>query len=71
MFSALILELTFIPALRATLRPPGEREYRRERQRAYWDRLLETLYGLVTNRRKLLNTVTVAVFVILSLADTS
>jgi predicted RND superfamily exporter protein len=65
-FSALILELTFIPALRATLRPPGEREYRREQQRTYWDRLLETLYGLVTNRRKLLNTVTIAVFVILS-----
>jgi predicted RND superfamily exporter protein len=65
-FSALILELTFIPALRATLRPPGEREYRREQQRTYWDKLLETLYGLVTNRRKLLNTVTIAVFVLLS-----
>jgi predicted RND superfamily exporter protein len=65
--SALILELTLIPALRATLRPPGEREYRREQQRTYWDRLLEKLYGLVTDRRKLLNTVTVAVLAILSL----
>lgn len=66
-FSALILELTFIPALRATLRPPGEREYRREQQRTYWDRLLEALYGLVMNRRARLNTVTAAVLVILSI----
>jgi predicted RND superfamily exporter protein len=49
--SALVLELTFIPALRAILPPPGDREYRRERQDSSWDRFVVGLYGLVTRRR--------------------
>jgi hypothetical protein len=64
--SALVLELTFIPALRATLRPPGDREYRREKERTYWDRLLEAFYEGVSNRRRLVNSVAVAGLVILS-----
>jgi uncharacterized protein len=49
--SALVLELTFIPALRAILPPPGDREYRREHQVSSWDRFVVGLYGLVTQRR--------------------
>lgn len=49
--SALVLELTFIPALRAILPAPGEREYRRERQNTVWDRFVTALYELVTQRR--------------------
>lgn len=37
--SALVLELTFIPALRSRLPAPGEREGRREQERRVWDRI--------------------------------
>jgi hypothetical protein len=57
--SALILELTFIPALRVLLPPPGERELRREATRSFWDRLTERFYDLAMNRRK---TIFIAVF---------
>ncbi|MBY0315266.1 MAG: MMPL family transporter [Bdellovibrionales bacterium] len=50
--SALILELTFIPALRSMLPPPGEREQRREAEETFWDRLTLRFYHLVTERRK-------------------
>jgi len=46
-FSALILELTFIPALRSLLPPPGQRESRRESEHRVWDRLAETIAGWV------------------------
>jgi len=35
--SALVLEMTFIPALRAVLPAPGEREARLEREERFWD----------------------------------
>ena len=41
--SALILELTFIPALRSLLPPPGPRESRRESEHRVWDRITETI----------------------------
>jgi predicted RND superfamily exporter protein/outer membrane lipoprotein-sorting protein len=50
--SALVLELTFIPALRVLLPPPGEHEIRRESSRSFWDRLTERFYDLAMNRRK-------------------
>jgi len=46
-FSALILELTFIPALRSLLPPPGQREEQRESERRVWDRITETIAGWV------------------------
>ena len=49
-FSALILELTFIPALRSLLPPPGGRETRRESERRVWDRITETIAGWVLGR---------------------
>jgi hypothetical protein len=49
--SALVLELTLIPALRALLPAPGRREGERERERRGWDRLAATLAGWVTGRR--------------------
>jgi uncharacterized protein len=42
-FSALILELTFIPALRSLLPPPGQRESRRESEHRVWDRITGTI----------------------------
>ncbi len=42
-FSALILELTFIPALRSLLPPPGTRESQRESEPRAWDRITETI----------------------------
>jgi predicted RND superfamily exporter protein len=65
--SALILEFTFIPALRATLRPPGEKERRREQERTVWDRLLEALYHLVMERRGMLSFIVVGFLVFVSL----
>lgn len=50
--SALILELTFIPALRVILPPPGEKEVSREGQYSFWDRLTGTFFHWAMNRRK-------------------
>lgn len=50
--SALILELTFIPALRVMLPAPGEREIRREKEESFWDRLISKFYDLAMNQRK-------------------
>lgn len=49
--SALILELTFIPALRASLPPPGEKEYQRERSPSVWDKAVSLLLILVLRKR--------------------
>lgn len=49
-FSALILELTFIPALRSILPPPGQRESRRESEHRVWDRIMDTIAGWVLGR---------------------
>ncbi len=65
--SALVLELTFIPALRAILPPPGEREYRRERQTTIWDRFVAFLYEAVRQRRAAVFTLTSVVVVGLAL----
>src|SRR5262249_42326900 len=50
--SALILELTFIPALRSLLRPPGEREQRRESAVTAWDRVTGAIADIVTGPRR-------------------
>lgn len=65
--STLVLELTFIPALRAILPPPGEREYRRERQTSIWDRFVAFLYGAATQRRAVVFGLTAIVVVGLAL----
>src|ERR1700730_12085455 len=49
-FSALILQLTFIPALRSILPPPGQRESRRESEHRVWDRIMDTIAGWVLGR---------------------
>ena len=48
--SALVIEFTLIPAVRAMLRPPSDRQVARESGRSFWDRLVETMAGLVTRR---------------------
>jgi predicted RND superfamily exporter protein len=50
--SALILEMTFIPALRVLLPAPGEKEIRREQEESFWDRLTGFFYHLSMYRRK-------------------
>ncbi len=40
--SALIIELTFIPALRALLPAPSPRQLKREHTRSFWDRIVLT-----------------------------
>lgn len=50
--SALVLELTFIPALRVLLPPPGEKEMAREGQHGFWDRLTHWFFDLAMYRRK-------------------
>lgn len=51
LLSALILELTFIPALRSMLPPPGASERRRERQHTVWDRMAQAFATFVLQRR--------------------
>jgi predicted RND superfamily exporter protein len=65
--SAMVLEFTFIPALRSALRPPGDAERRREGEHTLWDRLLERLYYLVLERRSAITAITVAFLVCVSL----
>jgi uncharacterized protein len=50
--SALVLELTFIPALRVMLPPPGEKEIQREREQSFWDRLTAFFFDLAMNKRR-------------------
>ncbi len=53
--SVLVIEMTFIPALRAVLPAPGEKEARMEREERFWDRITNfyanTLVG--PNRNKI------------------
>jgi predicted RND superfamily exporter protein len=65
--SAMVLEFTFIPALRSALNPPSDKERRREQERTLWDRLLERIYHLVLHRRRAVTVITVAFLVCVSL----
>lgn len=53
--SALVIEMTFIPALRSMLPPPGEKERKAEREDRLWGRITGAIGNLVTgpNRNKL------------------
>ncbi len=48
--SALVIEMTFTPACRSLLRPPGGRELEREAQVGWLDRVLERLAAFVVAR---------------------
>ncbi len=50
--SALFLELTFIPAVRSLLPPPGDREILREGQDTIWGRMVDFLFNLCRFQRK-------------------
>jgi len=65
--SAMVLEFTFIPALRSALKPPGDNERRREQERTLWDRLLEGIYHMVLQRRSAITLITVAFLLCVSL----
>ena len=64
-FSAVILELTFIPALRSLLPPPGERESRREREHRLWDRITEKIADWVLGPRRWRIYATLSIFLII------
>jgi hypothetical protein len=49
---ALILEMTFIPALRSLLPPPGEKERSLERSERFWDRLTNTIADWLTGPKR-------------------
>jgi len=65
--SALILELTFIPALRCILPAPSKREISRESQKSIWDSIIEKLFFWVMTKRKTLYISTGLIVFILSL----
>jgi uncharacterized protein len=46
--SALVIEMTFIPALRSMLPAPGEKERRAEREDRFWSRFTNAIADLVT-----------------------
>jgi hypothetical protein len=48
--SAVLIELTFMPALRACLRPPKQSHVRRERSAGVWARMIDRLARSVVNR---------------------
>lgn len=45
--SAVVLEMTFIPAVRSLLKPPSLRQLDRERRLRVWDRILNAVGGLI------------------------
>lgn len=65
--SALVLELTFIPALRSMLKAPSEREYRREKEISIWDRITGWFYQLSLHNRKGVYTTTFVLVAALSI----
>lgn len=50
--SALVLELTFIPALRVMLPAPGDKEILRESAAGFWDKVTGLFFRLATEKRK-------------------
>lgn len=63
--SALVIELTFIPALRAMLPAPGEKEQLRQQRHTMWDSLTEKFFSFALNQRKkiyVISAVTVLIF---------
>ena len=69
--SVLVIEMTLIPALRAVLPAPGEKEARMEREERFWDRVTNfyanTLVG--ANRNKIF--MTAGILIALALAGMS
>ena len=66
--SVLVIEMTFIPALRAVLPAPGEKEARMEREERFWDRMTNfyanTLVGHNQNKIFLVAGVLIALSVV-------
>jgi predicted RND superfamily exporter protein/outer membrane lipoprotein-sorting protein len=50
--SVLFIEMTFIPALRAILPPPGEKEARMEREERVWDRITSFYADTMLGQRR-------------------
>ncbi len=50
--AALILEMTFIPALRSLIRPPSARERNIEQRVRVWDRIESAIAHIVSNHRR-------------------
>lgn len=65
--SALVLELTFIPALRVMLPAPSMREVNHQQAETFWDRLIGRFHTFATQKRKQVYAVVVSLIVLLSL----
>lgn len=65
--SALILELTFIPAVRIMLSPPGKKELAREREKSIWDRITARFFHLAMEERKKVYSVVGLLILVLSI----
>lgn len=65
--SALVLEMTFIPALRVMLPPPKERELQREKSESFWDKIVDRLYHLSMYKRNMVYITSAVLITILSL----
>jgi predicted RND superfamily exporter protein/outer membrane lipoprotein-sorting protein len=68
--SALVLEMTLIPALRSTLSPPSQRESQREKQITFWDRIVTQSCDLVLFQRKHIYIITAALSAVLLVGAT-
>ncbi|MFN0318093.1 MAG: outer membrane lipoprotein-sorting protein [Burkholderiales bacterium] len=64
--SALVLEMTFIPALRSLLPAPSEKERHAERAHRFWDRITGGIAAGLTGRRRALVYLSVAALVAVS-----
>jgi len=64
--SVLVIEMTFIPALRAVLPPPGEKEARMEREERVWDRITGFYADLMLGEKR--SRIFIAVGIIVAVA---
>jgi uncharacterized protein len=69
--SALILEMTVIPALRSLLQAPGEKEARREQALTVWDHITSGIANLVTDSGRRIVDLGISLVVLLGLIGMS
>jgi predicted RND superfamily exporter protein len=69
--AAMMLEMTFIPALRSVLKPPSEIDSKRERSVRVWDHITGAIAALVTGIKHNRIYVGAVVFVVIALAGMS
>ena len=68
---ALLLELTFIPAVRSLLPPPAQKEIEKESQKRFWDHITARIATWVTGKKRHIIYILISCLLVLSLQGAS